>query len=97
MSLHNGGGTGWGEAINGGFGLVADGTDDAMRRLDMMLRWDVNNGVARRAWAGNRGAVTAISRAMQEDCGLRVTLPEVTQDQEELVASAIAEAFGGCA
>jgi urocanate hydratase len=75
VSLHNGGGVGWGEAINGGFGLVLDGTPDAERRLHLMLGWDVNNGIARRAWARNRPAEFAISRAMARDPLLHVTMP----------------------
>lgn len=75
VALHNGGGTGWGEAINGGFGLVLDGTDDAARRAEHMLHWDVNNGVVRRAWAGNGNALHTIKQAMAENPRLRVTLP----------------------
>ncbi len=75
VSLHNGGGTGWGEAINGGFGLVLDGSADAERRLKSMLHWDVNNGIARRAWARNKEAVTAIQRAMEAEPNMIVTLP----------------------
>lgn len=77
ISLHNGGGVGWGEVINGGFGLVLDGSDDAERRLKSMLFWDVNNGIARRSWARNPGALFAIKRAMQEQPLLRVTLPNL--------------------
>ena len=65
VSLHNGGGVGWGEVINGGFGLVLDGTEDAERRLESMLHWDVNNGIARRSWARNKGAIQAITREME--------------------------------
>ncbi len=75
VSLHNGGGVGWGEVINGGFGMLLDGSDDAGRRLKMMLHWDVNNGIARRAWARNPGARLAIERAMHQETRLRVTLP----------------------
>lgn len=75
VSLHNGGGVGWGEVINGGFGMLLDGSDDASRRLESMLHWDVNNGVARRAWARNHGAEAAIKRAMEADSRLNVTLP----------------------
>ena len=64
ISLHNGGGVGWGEVINGGFGLVIDGSEDSERRLLSMLHWDVNNGVARRAWARNTGALSAIKAAI---------------------------------
>ncbi|MEZ5071876.1 MAG: urocanate hydratase [Bacteroidales bacterium] len=80
VSLHNGGGVGWGEVINGGFGLVLDGSDDARRRVDLMLHWDVNNGIARRSWARNPGAVDAIRREMDRHPGLRVTLPEAVDD-----------------
>jgi urocanate hydratase len=75
VSLHNGGGVGWGEVINGGFGLVLDGSREAERRLQLMLGWDVNNGIARRAWARNQPAEFAIGRAMARDALLRVTLP----------------------
>ena len=75
VSLHNGGGVGWGEVINGGFGMLLDGTPEASRRLESMLHWDVNNGVARRAWARNSGAEAAIRRAMELDERLNVTLP----------------------
>jgi len=75
VSIHNGGGVGWGEVINGGFGMVLDGTNDAERRLKSMLFWDVNNGISRRSWARNEGAVFAIKRAMQAEPNLKVTLP----------------------
>jgi urocanate hydratase len=75
ISLHNGGGVGWGEVINGGFGLLLDGSDDASRRLQSMLHWDVNNGIARRAWARNDEAEFAIRRAMDANPLLRVTMP----------------------
>ncbi len=91
ISLHNGGGVGWGEVINGGFGMVLDGSDDATRRLNMMLAWDVNNGIARRAWARNPGAEFAVQRAMADEPGLRVTLPAHADDK--LVGDAIDEAF----
>jgi len=77
VSLHNGGGVGWGEAINGGFGLVIDGSHDADRRIKSMLFWDVNNGIARRAWARNPGALSALRRAMEEEPLLRVTVPSL--------------------
>ncbi|MCK5136148.1 MAG: urocanate hydratase [Bacteroidales bacterium] len=80
VSLHNGGGVGWGEVINGGFGLVLDGSDDAERRLEMMLHWDVNNGIARRSWARNEGAMSAIQREMERTPLLKVTLPNVVDD-----------------
>jgi urocanate hydratase len=75
VSLHNGGGVGWGEVINGGFGLTIDGSDDADRRIESMLLWDVNNGIARRSWAQNKPAQFAIKRAMQENPLLKVTIP----------------------
>ena len=75
ISLHNGGGVGWGEVMNGGFGLVIDGSADASRRLQSMLHWDVNNGIARRAWARNEGAEFAIKQAMKAEPRLHVTLP----------------------
>ena len=75
VSLHNGGGVGWGEVMNGGFGMVIDGSEDSKERLQSMLHWDVNNGVARRAWARNSGAVTSIKEAMKSNTSLKVTLP----------------------
>jgi urocanate hydratase len=92
ISLHNGGGVGWGEVINGGFGMVLDGSEDADRRLHLMLHWDVNNGIARRAWARNGGAEFAIRRAMQAEPGLTVTMPEHADDA--LVDGAVRRAFG---
>ena len=80
VSIHNGGGVGWGEVINGGFGMVLDGSEDADRRLEMMLHWDVNNGIARRSWARNRGAMYAIRREMERTPDLKVTLPELVDD-----------------
>jgi urocanate hydratase len=80
VSIHNGGGVGWGEVINGGFGMLLDGTADADRRLHLMLHWDVNNGIARRAWARNDEAITAIKRAMVAEPGLTVTLPNLVED-----------------
>ena len=80
VSLHNGGGVGWGEVINGGFGMLLDGSEDADRRLKMMLHWDVNNGIARRSWARNDGAISAIKRAMQDNPNLKVTLPNIPDD-----------------
>jgi urocanate hydratase len=80
VSLHNGGGVGWGEVINGGFGMVLDGSDDSERRLKMMLHWDVNNGISRRSWARNNGAVDAIKRAMEKEPLLKVTLPNMVDD-----------------
>ncbi len=75
VSIHNGGGVGWGEVINGGFGMMLDGSEDADRRLRSMLHWDVNNGISRRSWARNDGAVFAIKRAMETEPNLKVTLP----------------------
>ena len=80
ISLHNGGGVGWGEVINGGFGLVLDGSKDAERRLKSMLFWDVNNGIARRSWARNKEAQFAIEREMKRSKGLKVTLPNLVDD-----------------
>jgi urocanate hydratase len=76
ISIHNGGGVGWGEVVNGGFGMLLDGSSDAERRLTMMLHWDVNNGIARRNWARNEGATFAIKRAMEMEPKLKVTVPE---------------------
>ena len=80
VSLHNGGGVGWGEVINGGFGMLIDGSEAAKKRIESMLHWDVNNGVARRAWARNPGAIAAINQAMSENNLLKVTLPNLTDD-----------------
>lgn len=81
VSIHNGGGVGWGEVINGGFGMLLDGTKDADRRLKMMLHWDVNNGIARRSWARNEGAIFAIQRAMEMEPLLKVTVPSIVDDK----------------
>jgi urocanate hydratase len=81
VSLHNGGGVGWGEVINGGFGLTIDGSDNAEKRLKMMLHWDVNNGIARRSWARNKPARFAIERAMKENPELKVTLANETDEK----------------
>lgn len=81
VSIHNGGGVGWGEVINGGFGMLLDGSADADRRLKNMLFWDVNNGISRRSWARNEGAVFAIKRAMEENPKLKVTLPHLADDR----------------
>lgn len=81
VSIHNGGGVGWGEVINGGFGMLLDGSDDADRRLKSMLFWDVNNGISRRSWARNEGAVFAIKRAMEMEPNLKVTLPNFVDDR----------------
>lgn len=80
ISLHNGGGVGWGEVINGGFGMVLDGSADADRRLKSMLFWDVNNGIARRSWARNKEAVFAIKREMERTPDLRVTLANLVDE-----------------
>ena len=83
VSIHNGGGVGWGEVINGGFGMVLDGSADAERNLQMMLFWDVNNGIARRSWARNREAIFAIKREMDRTPELRVTMPEMVNEDLE--------------
>ena len=80
VSLHNGGGVGWGEVINGGFGMVIDGSDEADRRIRQMLLWDVNNGISRRSWARNSGSIDAIKREMARTPGLQVTLPNFADD-----------------
>ncbi len=80
VSIHNGGGVGWGEVINGGFGMLLDGTEEADRRLKSMLFWDVNNGIARRSWARNEAAVFAIKRAMEVEPLLKVTLPNFVNE-----------------
>ncbi len=81
VSLHNGGGVGWGEVINGGFGMVIDGSEACERRIRNMLLWDVNNGIARRSWARNGGAMDAIRREMERTPSLTVTLPHLVDDQ----------------
>ena len=80
VSLHNGGGVGWGEVSNGGFGMLIDGTEESEQRLQSMLHWDVTNGVARRAWARNQGAIKSIKQAMQINEQLKITIPEIVQD-----------------
>ena len=80
ISLHNGGGVGWGEVINGGFGMVIDGSKEAENRIKMMLHWDVNNGISRRSWAQNRPAEFAIQQAMKENSDLKITLPNKADD-----------------
>jgi urocanate hydratase len=87
VSIHNGGGVGWGEVMNGGFGMLLDGSEDADRRLKSMLHWDVNNGISRRSWARNEGAIFAIKRAMEAEPNLKVTIPEFVDDH------LLAEAF----
>ena len=89
VSVHNGGGVGWGEVINGGFGMVIDGSEDAGRHIREMLLWDVNNGIARRSWARNEGAVEAIRREMERTPGLRVTLPVFADD--DIICNALKE------
>ncbi len=80
ISIHNGGGVGWGEVINGGFGMLLDGSEDADRRLRMMLHWDVNNGISRRSWARNEGAIFAIKREMERTPNLKVTIPSLVDE-----------------
>jgi urocanate hydratase len=80
VSIHNGGGVGWGEVINGGFGMVLDGSKEASKRLKQMLFWDVNNGISRRSWARNEEAIFAIKRAMESEPNLKVTLPNLVDD-----------------
>ena len=80
VSIHNGGGVGWGEVMNGGFGMVIDGTDESETHIHDMLLWDVNNGIARRSWARNEGAVSAIRREMERTPGLKVTLPNFADE-----------------
>jgi urocanate hydratase len=81
VSIHNGGGVGWGEVINGGFGMVLDGSKEASIRLQSMLFWDVNNGISRRSWARNEGAIFAIKRAMETQPLLKVTIPNIVEDE----------------
>jgi len=80
VSIHNGGGVGWGEVINGGFGIVLDGSDSTDKKLEMMLYWDVNNGIARRSWARNKGAMFRIRHEMGKHPGLLVTMPEIPDE-----------------
>ena len=80
VSIHNGGGVGWGEVINGGFGMVIDGSDESDRHIREMLLWDVNNGIARRSWARNKGAIDAIRRQMEVTPELQVTLPNFADE-----------------
>ena len=80
VSIHNGGGVGWGEVINGGFGMVIDGSEESDRHIRQMLLWDVNNGIARRSWARNEGAIAAIRRQMERTPELKVTLPNFADD-----------------
>ena len=87
VSIHNGGGVGWGEVINGGFGMVIDGSEESDRHIREMLLWDVNNGIARRSWARNEGAIAAIKREMERTPELKVTLPNFAD--EELIKNAL--------
>ncbi len=87
VSIHNGGGVGWGEVINGGFGMVIDGSEDSARHIRQMLFWDVNNGIARRSWARNDGSIEAIRREMDRTPGLKVTIPNIADD--ELIKSVL--------
>ena len=80
MSLHNGGGVGWGEVINGGFGMVVDGSAESDKNIREMLFWDVNNGISRRSWARNGGSMDAIRRQMELTPDLQVTLPNLVDD-----------------
>jgi urocanate hydratase len=89
VSLHNGGGVGWGEVINGGFGMVLDGTSETEEKIRMMLHWDVNNGIARRSWARNEGAMFALKREMERTPGLKVTVPYIAED--DMIEKAINE------
>jgi urocanate hydratase len=81
VSIHNGGGVGWGEVMNGGFGMVIDGSTKSKRHIEDMLLWDVNNGIARRSWARNEAAVFSIKREMERTPGLKVTLPNFADEQ----------------
>ncbi len=89
VSIHNGGGVGWGEVINGGFGMVIDGSEESDRHIREMLLWDVNNGIARRSWARNEGAMAAIKREMERTPGLCVTIPNIADD--EVIRKALEE------
>jgi len=89
ISLHNGGGVGWGEVINGGFGMVIDGSEQSSANIASMLHWDVNNGIARRSWARNKEAIFAIKKAMEVEPKLKVTLPKVADKAviEKIIAT----------
>jgi urocanate hydratase len=80
VSLHNGGGVGWGEVINGGFGMVLDGKPETEDKLRLMLHWDVNNGIARRSWARNKEAMFTLKRELEINPGLKVTVPFIADD-----------------
>jgi urocanate hydratase len=81
VSLHNGGGVGWGEVINGGFGMLLDGASETEEKLRMLLHWDVNNGIARRSWARNKEAMFALKREMERTPALKVTFPYIADDK----------------
>ena len=81
VSIHNGGGVGWGEVINGGFGMVINGDEDSARHIREMLFWDVNNGIARRSWARNDGSMRSIEREMLRTQGFTVTMPSLVDDE----------------
>jgi len=81
VSIHNGGGVGWGEVMNGGFGMVIDGTETSARHIREMLFWDVNNGIARRSWARNQGAMNSALREMERTPGLKITMPNIADDK----------------
>lgn len=91
VSIHNGGGVGWGEVMNGGFGMVIDGSEECDRRIKNMLLWDVNNGIARRSWARNKGAMDAIKREMERTPDLKVTIPNIADDS--LIESVVKTVF----
>jgi urocanate hydratase len=80
VSLHNGGGVGWGEVINGGFGMIIDGSEKSDENIKSMISWDVNNGIARRSWARNKGAKFAINRAMERDSNLEITVSNLVNE-----------------
>jgi urocanate hydratase len=81
VSIHNGGGVGWGEVINGGFGMLLDGSPETEKRIENMLLYDVNNGIARRSWARNKEAIFAIKREMERTPSLKVTVPELVNEE----------------
>jgi len=80
VSLHNGGGVGWGEVINGGFGMIIDGSERAKANIESMISWDVNNGIARRSWARNAGAKFAIKKAMERNNKLEITISNLVDE-----------------
>ena len=81
VSIHNGGGVGWGEVINGGFGMLIDGSLESEDKINSMLHWDVNNGIARRAWARNKEAVFTIKREMERNPNLKITIPNLVDEK----------------